>query len=128
MSFFALRFTATAVLFGFLLLRGWSDGRAAHRSRSAFLSASLMPAIARLWRCFSILAAHLLGSVLIATYHAGNAQPDGDANDCRVGVTSEAEMEGAAFMAYLGRSAEMVATLVYTARSPRACRPFRPGD
>ena len=65
---------------------------------------------------------------MIATYHAGNAQPDGDANDCRVGVTSEAEMEGAAFMAYLGRSAEMVATLVYTARSPRACRPFRPGD
>lgn len=30
----------------------------------------------------------------------------GDANDCRVEVIGEAEMEGAAFMAYLGRSGQ----------------------
>lgn len=125
MSFFALRFTATAVLFGFLLLRGWSGGRAAHRSRSAFLSASLMPAIARLWRCFSILAAHLLGSVLMATYHAGNAQPDGDANDCRVEVIGEAEMEGAAFMAYLGRSPQPRSVPADDGDILRRCAPNR---
>ena len=92
MSFFAFRFTATAVLFGFLLLRGWSDGKAFHRSRSALRSASLMPSIARLWRCFSILAAHLIGSALIATYHAGNAQPDAAANDCG-GVVGDDDVE-----------------------------------
>jgi hypothetical protein len=40
--------------------------------------------------------------------HATNTrkgpEPDGDANDCRVEVISEAELEGAAFMAYLSRS------------------------
>jgi hypothetical protein len=39
--------------------------------------------------------------------HATNTrkgpEPDGDANDCRVGVIGEAELEGAAFMAYLDR-------------------------
>jgi len=31
-------------------------------------------------------------------------EPDGDANDCRVGVIGATELEGAAFMAYLGHS------------------------
>jgi hypothetical protein len=106
-------------------LRGWSDGRAAHRSRSALRSASLMPAIARLWRCFSILAAHLLGSVLIATYHAGNAQPDGDANDCPMGITSEGGDGGRAVMAYLGRSPNPLPTRRSTLPPPTA-PPIRP--
>lgn len=43
-----------------------------------------------------------------ATSTRKGPEPDGDANDCRVGVTSEAELEGAAFMAYLGRSSRLV--------------------
>lgn len=50
----------------------------------------------------------------------------GDANDCRVGVISEAELEGAAFMAYLGRSANEFVCVVAAAHSHarRVCIPL----
>lgn len=37
-------------------------------------------------------------------HRANGDEPGGDANDCRVGVIGDTELEGAAFMAYLGRS------------------------
>lgn len=45
----------------------------------------------------------------------------GDANDCRVGVIGEAEMGGAAFMAYLGRSPPPISrTACTSSRNRRA--------